>query len=67
MSLSASQPESFLSAMIRKLIYCPASNEVIPIYQRSEITRAQDFPGVEWSDADLAGASESCALLSAIN
>lgn len=44
--------------MIRKLIYCPACNETIPNYQGSEVTRAQDFPGVEWSGGDLAGARE---------
>ena len=44
--------------MIKKLIHCPACNQVIPNYQGYELSRAQDLAGVEWSDADFAGARE---------
>jgi hypothetical protein len=42
--------------MINKLIRCTTCNQVIPNYQGYELVQAEDLPGVEWSDADRAGA-----------
>jgi hypothetical protein len=44
--------------MINKLIRCTACNQVIPNYQGYEVIQAESLPGVEWSDADRAIASE---------
>jgi hypothetical protein len=44
--------------MIKNLLHCTACNQVIPNYQGYELTQANSLPGVEWSEADLAGAKE---------
>jgi hypothetical protein len=44
--------------MIKSLIYCQACNQAIPNYQGYDLSPDKSLPGVEWSDADLAGAKE---------
>jgi hypothetical protein len=42
----------------KKLIRCSACNQVIADHDGYELTRVKSLDGVEWSDADLAGAKE---------
>ena len=44
--------------MIKNLIVCTVCNQVIPNYQGYELTQANNLPGVEWSEADLASAKD---------
>jgi len=44
--------------VIKKLIRCATCNQVIPDYSGYELARAQSLLGVEWSNADLAGAKK---------
>ena len=44
--------------MIKKLIHCSKYKQVIPRYKGYAVTQAQSFPGVEWSDADIAKAQK---------
>lgn len=44
--------------MIQKLIRCTACNRVVPNYEGYDLIRGREFPDLEWSNEELAGAKE---------